>query len=101
MSTLTIRNLDESLIERLKAKAKMNNRSLEAEARVVLETSAKRPTRQELLAELDRIAAMTPKGVRQTDSLQLLHEGREERMRRLLRDDKPQRERREKNDRRR
>jgi plasmid stability protein len=92
MRTLTIRNLDDAVVEKLKQKAKANNRSLEAEARVALEASAQRPSRHEVLAELDRIAAMTPKGVKQIDSLQLLHEGREERMRRLMGDDKTQRE---------
>ena len=98
MATLTIRNLDDAVVEKLKLKAKANNRSLEAEVRVVLETSAKKPSRQEVLAELDRIAAMTPKGVKQTDSVELLREAREERMRRF---DEVEKENKEENARRR
>jgi len=98
MATLTIRNLDDAVVEKLKLKAKANNRSLEAEVRVVLETSAKKPSRREVLAELDRIAAMTPKGVKQTDSVELLRETREERMRRF---DEVEKENKEENARRR
>ena len=98
MATMTIRNLDDVVVEKLKQKAKANNRSLEAEVRVVLETSAKKPSRREVLAELDRIAAMTPKGVKQTDSVELLREAREERMRRF---DEVEKENKEENARRR
>jgi plasmid stability protein len=83
MGTLTIRNLDDAIVEKLKSRAKANNRSLEAEARVILESSANRPSRRDLLAELDRIAAMTPKDVKQTDSVEIVREMREERMRRF------------------
>lgn len=36
MATLTIRQLDDAVYERLKARARENNRSLEAEVRVIL-----------------------------------------------------------------
>jgi len=36
MATVTIRNLDDAVVERLKARAKLQNRSLEAELREVL-----------------------------------------------------------------
>ena len=77
MANLTIRNLDDRVVERLKHKAKQNGRSLEAEVRELLKQAADRKTREELLAAADRIAAMTPKGVKQTDSAELIREDRD------------------------
>ena len=42
MANLTIRNLDDKVVERLKKKAKDNGRSLEAELRVLLSEEAQR-----------------------------------------------------------
>jgi antitoxin FitA len=76
MATLTIRDLDEKIVAKLKARAKSNNRSLEAELRELLSGIVKeQERRQRFLAKADRIAAMTPK-VRQTDSVELLREDR-------------------------
>lgn len=77
MANLTIRNVDDEVVKRLKKKAKDNNRSLEAEVRELLKQSANRKSTNELLAIADRIAAMTPKGVKQTDSAELLREDRD------------------------
>lgn len=77
MATVTVRNLDEKLVENLKKQATANNRSLEAEVREILRQAARRPSRVELLALADRIAAMTPQGVKQTDSAELLREDRD------------------------
>jgi len=78
MANLTVRNLDDGVVEKLKARAKNNNRSLEAEVRHTLATSTQRPWRgAELVARADRIAAMTPKGVTQTDSTLLIREDRD------------------------
>lgn len=74
MANLTIRNIENSVVERLKDKAAKNGRSLEAELREVLKQAANRKTREELLAAADRIAAMTPKGIKQTDSAELIRE---------------------------
>lgn len=41
MAQIIVRNLDDAVVERLKAQAKDNNRSLEAEVRNILEQSAK------------------------------------------------------------
>ena len=41
MAQLIVRNLDDAVVERLKARARDNNRSLEAEVRHILEQSAK------------------------------------------------------------
>ena len=43
MANLTIRNLDDVVVEKLKARAKENERSLEAEIRVLLTEMAERP----------------------------------------------------------
>lgn len=59
MAQVVIRNLDESVVERLKARAAAEQKSLEQKLRDIL-TEAARPSRAELLAELDRIRAMTP-----------------------------------------
>lgn len=80
MASVTIRNLDDAVVKTLKAQAKAHNRSLEAELRQVLaEIAAKRKSRLELLAEADRIAAMTPKDVPQTDSTELIRRDRDTR----------------------
>ncbi len=77
MANLTIRNLDDHVVERLKKRAKDNGRSLEAELRELLKQAANRKSPEELLALADRIAAMTPEGVKQTDSAELLREDRD------------------------
>jgi plasmid stability protein len=77
MANLTIRNLDDNVVERLKKRAKDNGRSLEAELRELLKQAANRKSPKELLAIADRIAAMTPAGVKQTDSAELLREDRD------------------------
>lgn len=43
MGQLTIRKVDDDLIRRLKARAAANNRSAEAELRVILEAALKEP----------------------------------------------------------
>ncbi len=77
MANLTIRNVDDHVVERLKKKAKDNGRSLEAELRELLKQAANRKSPEELLALADRIAAMTPADVKQTDSAELLREDRD------------------------
>jgi hypothetical protein len=46
MAQLTVRNIDDDAYTRLKQRAKLNKRSLEAEVRVILEAAAK-PDRAE------------------------------------------------------
>ncbi len=41
MAQIIVRNLDDSVVERLRSRAKSNGRSLEAEVRLILEQSAK------------------------------------------------------------
>ncbi len=76
MANVTIRNLDDGVVERLKAQAKSHHRSLEAELREILSAAVRRASREELLAEAKRIAAMTL-DVPQTDSALLIREDRD------------------------
>ncbi len=76
MANVTIRNLDEEVIARLKVRAKANNRSLEVELREILTRASESMTRQELRALAKRIAARTA-NVPQTDSTELIREDRD------------------------
>ena len=77
MGSLTIRNLDDRVIDALKAQAKSNQRSLEAEVRFLLTRRVGHRVRtavfRERSAEISRMSAGTP----QTDSVELLREDRE------------------------
>ena len=75
MANLSIRNIDNEIVEKLKARAKENGRSLEAELRVLLTEAANRPSPKALRILAEQIAAMTP-DVPQTDSTELLREDR-------------------------
>ncbi len=77
MANLSIRNLDDKVVERLKKKAKDNGRSQEAELRELLKQAANRKSPEELLAIADRISAMTPDDVEQTDSTKIIREFRD------------------------
>ena len=76
MGNLTIRNLDDRVIEHLKAQARANQRSLEDEVRHVLTQQAGRRARiadfRERTRRIPRMAAGTP----QTDAADLLREDR-------------------------
>lgn len=84
MATLTVRNLDDDVLDSLKARARAHERSLEAEVREILRREARHDGRRlsvdELLRLADKVAAMTPP-VQQTDSVELLREAREMRSR--------------------
>ena len=59
MGQVIVRNIDDRVVERLKARAMAQRKSLEQSLRDLL-TEAAKPGRAELLAELERIRAMTP-----------------------------------------
>ena len=59
MGQVIIRNVDDRVLERLKARAMAQRKSLEQSLRDLL-TEAAKPSRAELLADLERIRAMTP-----------------------------------------
>ena len=79
MGQILIRNLDDDLIADYRAAAVRNQRSLEAEVRSALNLMRpKTPLpKEELLARLAEIRAMTPPGVKQTPSEQLVREDRD------------------------
>lgn len=76
MASVTIRNLDDEVVAALKRRARANNRSLEAELRVVLDREVRGQTTEDFTALAARIRAMTPKDRPQTDSVELLREDR-------------------------
>jgi plasmid stability protein len=59
MGQVIVRNLEDDVIEQHRARAKARGVSLEQELREVLRRAA-RPSKEELLAEMDRCRAMTP-----------------------------------------
>ena len=75
MANLTIRNLDDDIVDILKSRAKGHNRSLEAELRQILTDTAKPGAAADFRSLAERIAMMTPE-VQQTDSTELLREDR-------------------------
>ena len=78
MAQVIVRNLADSVVESLKRKAELHNRSLEQELREIL-TEAARLTIAERVAICDRIRAMTPKGMTQIDSAELIRADRDSR----------------------
>ena len=78
MANVTIRNLDDGVVEKLKAQAKTHHRSLEAELRHVLtQVAAQHEHMAAFRREAARIRAMTPKDRPQTDSTLLIREDRD------------------------
>ena len=80
MGTLTIRKLDDKVIDRLKARARTRGHSLETELREILTQASRQPLILDALAEADRIAALTPSFTPhrkpQTEVLMLLQAGK-------------------------
>lgn len=76
MAQVIIRNLDDRVVANFKTRAELKGHSLEQELRETL-TRAARLTPEEKLAIVDRIRAMTPPGVPQTDSTELIREWRD------------------------
>lgn len=75
MPQLLIRNLETETIERLKERAKLHNRSLQGEAKSILELSAKM-TMEEARERAIKIRASFGKK-KFTDSVELLREDRD------------------------
>ena len=75
MAQVLVRNLPDEVVARLKARAARARHSLEQELRSIL-IDAARPGREEVIADMDRIRAMTPK-VAQADSAELIREDRD------------------------
>lgn len=81
MGQVIIRNIDDRVLERLKAQAMAQRKSLEQSLRELL-TEAAKPSRAELLADLHRVRAMTPPrkpGVTWPTAEELIREDRDRR----------------------
>ncbi|MBV8443948.1 MAG: hypothetical protein JO312_25905 [Hyphomicrobiales bacterium] len=79
MMQIVLEHLDEATFANLSALAKLNRLSLEEQAeRILTEAVDMRVRRRRRVESADRIAAMTPKGVAQTDSVVLLREDRDQ-----------------------
>ncbi len=74
MGQILVRNIEDDVVDRLKANARQAGLSLEEVARNALREAAK-PSRAELLAELDRIRSMSP--FSPVDSTNLIREDRD------------------------
>ena len=75
MAQVLVRNLPDDVVARLKARAARARHSLEQELRDIL-IEAARPQREEVLTDMDRIRALTPK-VPQTNSAELIRQDRD------------------------
>ena len=80
MATLTVRDLDEAVVERLKTRAKQHKRSLEGEVRALLEDVARQPTMGDWLHRADRLReAGTPYRAGMPTAAELVRESRSDR----------------------
>ena len=79
MGQVLIRNLDDELLADYREAAERNKRSLEAELRAALRTvrPMSKTSLDDAIAKLRKIREMTPLGVRQTPSEQLVREDRD------------------------
>ena len=77
MGNVTIRNLDDRVIDALKAQAKANQRSLEAELRYVLGQEVNHRLRMSAFRERTATLARETADVPQTDSVDLLRQDRD------------------------
>ncbi len=78
MGELTIRLDDTELLDALGELAKMHNCSIEEEINNLLQKAVReRAKRLDFVRRAEAITAMTPRGVRQTDSTLLIREDRD------------------------
>jgi predicted transcriptional regulator len=77
MPNITIKEIDDELLERLTELAKARRVSVEKHIVSVLRDSVARGSRSWLAERADAIASMTPKNVEQTDSTILIREDRD------------------------
>lgn len=75
MAQIIVRNLDDAVVDRLKARARTNDRSLEAEVRLILEQSAKVDLVQALQIVMERRKKL--QGREFVDSVDLIREDRD------------------------
>lgn len=78
MGVIHIENVDERILRSIRLRAQLSGRSFEEEVRTLLAEATKpQMTREEFVTEARRIQAMTPKGVEQTDSTEIIRELRD------------------------
>ncbi len=77
MGNLTVRNLDDRVVDQLKQQARENHRSLEAEVRHRLTESVSNRLRRATFRERARRLAEATAGTPQTDSTILIREDRD------------------------
>ena len=79
MGQVTVRDLDDEVIARLRRRAERGGRSLDQELRAILTAASRQQprSRAEMIAAIDCIRAMTPRNRPQTDSTLLIREDRE------------------------
>ena len=75
MAQIIVRNLDDTVVDRLKARAGTNDRSLEAEVRHILEQSAKVDMAQARQIVMERRKKL--QGREFADSVELIREDRD------------------------
>ena len=76
MASVLVRDLDLTVVDRLKARAEENGRSLQKELKAILETAAAQATWAEARASAERVRQML--GGRQfSDSTELVREDRD------------------------
>jgi plasmid stability protein len=78
MAQIIVRNLDDQVVRSLKTKAELHGKSLEQQLREILAEAA-RLTPAEKVALSRRARAMTPSGVAQSDSAELIRRDRDSR----------------------
>jgi plasmid stability protein len=79
MAQVLVRNLDEDVVERLKARAAAAGRSLEAELREIVSAAA-RPSKEATLRRLDEIRARTRQpGPGEQSVVEMIREDRDSR----------------------
>lgn len=84
MGELTIKLEDSKLLKALAEMAAVHRQPIEVEINELLQRAVNEHARRlELVRRADEIAAMTPKGIIQTDSVDIIREMREERDRAL------------------
>jgi hypothetical protein len=69
--------VDDATLAKLEEAAQRHGRTIEEEAADTLRRSAGTLTHAEIIRRFDEIAAMTPKGVKQTPSWKLVREDRD------------------------
>ena len=84
MGEMTIKLEDASLLQKLQEMASAHGNSLEAEVHLLLAGAVARyDDRLDRVRRAREIRAMTPRGVKQTDSVEIIRRMREERSREL------------------